>query len=213
MKADDVLVAVAFIAVIVSLVGFGFTYSSVMSFRKIMTGFATETGTINLTVQTTASVNFTIDNVNFGAGAVDAGETFAVITTHPAADTETNCSQNNCSANPWDMPDNFVIENIGTVNVSSNVSFSKDAAGLLGASSTNPEFQFAMAENETGSCPGTLSATSWTDATTSQQAVCDNFGFLDSKDTLNMSIRIKIPMDSEKGNLSAIVNFNYGAVP
>ena len=204
MKSEDVLVVVAVLAVIVSFVGLGFTYSSVMSYKNLLTGFATDTGTVNITIDTNTAVNFTTDNVDFGSGAVDALKDFAVMS------TESSCSGDNCSTNSWDQPSAFVIENIGNINVTANVSFSTDADGLLAGSS--PEFQYKMSETTTDSCVGTLSAGTYRDANTTETSVCDNFGFYDDDDELSMDIRLLIPYDSNTGDLGAVVSFNYESV-
>ncbi len=196
MKTDNLLLGVAIVAVIVSIVGIGITYNFITSLRNKLTGYATDTGTINLTVESTASINFTTNIIDWGSGRVDPGSPNATLNTAGGANNVTN-------GNWTGTTDGFVIENIGNVNVTLNFSAGNDADSLLGG--TNPAYEYNVTNIEANSC---LNSTGGTDGlnlgnfipanTTSTQA-CGIFQFDDSADTIRVDIKLVIPSDSKTG--------------
>ncbi len=109
---------------------------SLINIGMNLTGKVTDTGVINITIESTASINFTTDFIDFGSGQVDAGQSSATI------DTISVSSNGN-----WTSPaSNFVIENIGNVNVSLNLSFGKTAAQFLGGTSPSYKYNFTNVE-------------------------------------------------------------------
>ena len=58
MKSDNFLLVVAVVAVVVSIVGISVTYDSITSFQNMLTGFAVETGFVNVTLTSSATMLF-----------------------------------------------------------------------------------------------------------------------------------------------------------
>ena len=159
-----------------------------------LTGFATttDTGVVNVTVSSSAAINFTTNFIDFGAGVVDGGQTGATL------NTENNVTQGNWTA----ISTPLVIENIGNVNVSLALRSDKTADTFLGGQS--PTFKYKITDVETGSCQGNQAA-SYTDFTTSDTTVCNSFDSNDTIDTVDVDIELYIPSDSNTGTLTATI--------
>ena len=73
MQRDDFLLVLAVVLVGLSLFGLIVTLSK-------FTGYSTiETGTANLSVESQTNINFSIASINWGAGRVTQGQTFATL--------------------------------------------------------------------------------------------------------------------------------------
>ncbi len=171
------------LSIFVTIVVFSILMLTLRNFG-VMTGHATATGEANLTIQTAASISFNISQVNWGTGYVNE--------TEPSATLDTEGAMNGTD---WDSVNSgLVVQNDGNVNVSLNLTSSKNADDFIGG--TDPSFKWRASENETDSCPGTLSVTSYTSATTSHQNLCDNMGYIDTKDTIEIDLEVVVPQDA-----------------
>ncbi|MDP2924969.1 MAG: hypothetical protein Q8N99_01210 [Nanoarchaeota archaeon] len=161
-----------------------------------LTGYApTDTGEINLTVETSANINFTTSNVNFGIGSVTSG-------TNATIDTLGNVINGNWSATTG----GFILENIGNTNLSLAIKSDKTAGQFIGG--TNPGFYYNMTEKEAGACPSqNISFGSWQNINTTGDGtlVCDRFLYEINKDSLKIDIRLVIPSDAYTGNRSCYI--------
>ena len=198
MKSDNFVMVLAVAAVIVSAIGAGISYSSFTNQESWFTGYVTDSGTVNLTVITTASINFTTDNINFGVGRVDAGAPNATLVT---------TGRNNTGGNWTNVTQGFVLENIGNLNVSISIYTGKDADTFLGG--TNPEYQFNVTNVEIGSCIpwAGFNLGEWYDANTTDPGTfaCSNFSYVDAGDELRIDMRLVVPSDSLTGDLGDII--------
>lgn len=198
-KGDSFLMVLAITAVVVSLLAAGLTYLSVAQFSTILSGFATSTGQLNLTVESAAVINFTTNFINWGSGRVTEGQTSAQLTT-----LETN----NVSNGNWTLQTagGLRIENIGNVNVTLNLSAGKTPAQFIGG--TNPGYQWNVTNLEAGSClnasagSGALNLSVFLDTTTTQFAFCRIFQFVNSNDSIRIDINLTIPYNSLTGALT-----------
>lgn len=185
-----------FYSVIVLLVLSILTFAVVLNSKYdfIYTGRAgTDTGYANLTVESSASINFTTDTINWGSGLVDVGETNATLDT--AAGT---VLRGNWTA----VSQGLVIENIGNVNVSLDLAAAKTAAEFLGGS--DPAYQWNFTEAEAGSCLSTVTDVvyGYYNDTNASTTVCNNFPFVTGNDSIRVDILIRVPYDSLTGALS-----------
>ncbi len=201
MEGDRILLTVAVVAVVVSVVAAGFTYFSIANFAARISGNAV--GTTNLTVEAAAVINFTTDTINWGSGLVDQGQSAAYL------DTLSNSSVNGNWTNVG-VP--LILENIGNVNVSLNLSGAKTAAQFLGG--TNPAYQWYVNSSETNSC---LNATgtgitnmphpmaTFANVNTTTSLWCGVFRFTDSADTVLIHFNLTVPSDSFTGALGDVI--------
>jgi hypothetical protein len=208
MKFDNVLLTIAVIAVGVSLVSTGVVYFSIANLATQLTGYVT-TGTANLSIESSATVNFTTDDIDWGSGKVDDASTKANLNTF---------ENNNVSGGNWTLVTSggMRIENVGNTNVSINLSGTKTAANFIGG--TSPVYEWNITNVEASSC---LNDTGGTDLlnldtfhnvniTVGDGYVCGVFQFKSSADTIRVDFNLTIPEDAPTGaktdTITATVN-------
>ena len=155
-QTNNFLLIIAVIAVGIALVNLSVTIMKVGDIREL-TGFATEAGTANLTIESYAAVNFTTDNIDWGSGTVDTegGKDKAYLDTKTGTVTDGNWTANSAG---------LVLENIGNINVTLDVKAGKSAASFIGG--TSPNYTWMFNELESGSCTDVsyvLNESGWVD--------------------------------------------------
>ncbi len=196
MKSENFLLAFAITAAVVSLVVFGYSYSNLGDLVLKISGYATGTGTANLTVETQAAVNFTTNIVNFGSGRVSEGFTSASLIT---------VGSGTVSGGNWTAASGLILENIGNTNVSLNITVGKNASNFIGG--TNPVYEINVSNVETGSCTNaTFALGIFYNANTSNNILnCNVFRFDSAADSLRIDFNLTIPENSLKGSLGDII--------
>ncbi|MGD9276422.1 MAG: hypothetical protein PVJ67_04570 [Candidatus Pacearchaeota archaeon] len=199
MKTTDALMLVAVVAVALSTVNLIITVNKIGDF-KILSGFVTDTGVANLTIQSNVNVNFTTANITWGTGYVNS--------TLPSAELTTQGIMNGTGWN--NVTSGLILENIGNENVNLTLYASKAALAFLG--SATAVFEWNTTEAEAGSCPTLLNITDWTTVTTAMQPACDNFTF-DTTDTIEIDLRVVIPEDASVGDKGVTITANAETLP
>jgi len=195
MESENFLLTIAVIAVLVSAFGLGFTYVTLENFKQNwLTGFVTSSGTVNVSISTSAAINFTTSLVNWGSGNVNNGSLLAVLDT--SAGTVTNGT--------WTpVTTGFKIENYGNVNVSLSLKTGLNASGFIGG--TSPLYQYNVTNNETSSCINSTALGVWQDVNATAPSgtlFCSLFSFLDSSDLIRVDIKLAIPYNSKTDTLT-----------
>jgi len=226
-------------AIALSLIGTFVTVTKVgqqPTIRLVGYAPATDTGTalVNLTVDQILDINFTTAGADFGVGSITPGAVNCTKVTSglgaQMGDGAANCTQ----FTPGSIG-SLVIENIGNVNVTLNLSFNQNAASMIGG--TSPAFEIAWTCNEAGSvCRNTTgnnmctsnwqadqniaaaggsflqtAENAWTVLTTVNASatndfvICPNFDYAEASDTINLDFLLTLPADSFTGNLSTTV--------
>lgn len=191
-----------------SFVSLVITYNSANDVNNLLTGFATEEGTVNITVTTVAAINITqaagvagSKGLNWGSGSVAVGGDRAILV-----------SNGTVVGGSWSpVSSGFRVENIGNVNVSLSVSSNVNANTFIGG--TSPEFKFAVANEEAGSC--TFDAVSegvFTDLSSTPVSVCSVFSMYHDRDEINVDIWLSIPSDSITGARDSVLILTYEQV-
>jgi len=180
---------VSYIAILVILV-------SLASIGVQMTGHAavTDTAVVNVTVSSSAAINFTTDFVNFNAGSVNNGSAGATI------DTEGTVTEGTWGA----TSSGLTLENIGNVNVTLGLQADKTAQDYLGGSSPTFKYKVSDAADNTGACVGNT-ASDYTSFTTENVDVCDPLQFNQSVDEIDIDIELYISSDSNVGEQTALI--------
>ena len=194
---SQALMLLTVFAVVISIVGAGLTYYTVNQYKNTwFTGFALQSGDINLTVQTAALINFTVDSINWGAGKVDDGQSFATL--------NTCCGGINTTGNWSKVSQGFEVENLGNVNLSLRLKTGKTAVTFLGG--TTPDYEFNVTNIEATSCNGSTGFTLGTsydvNTTGDGTKVCDLFTSAEARDEIKIDIKLIVPSDSLTGALS-----------
>lgn len=209
MKTTNILMFIAVITVVFAAISLAVTINKIGDF-KALTGFATDTGTANLTIESLASINFTTDNIDWGSGMVDTEETLAYLDTKDNSVTNGNWTATGTG---------LILENIGNVNVSIDIKAGKTAATFLGG--TSPDYEWRFEDSlEAGSC---LNSTGGTDAlpldtfydvntTSPGTRVCEIFQFVDGTDSIKIHLNLSVPYNAITGARGDIITATATAI-
>jgi hypothetical protein len=156
-----------------------------------ITGHATDTATVNVTITETAAINFTTDFVNFTDGSVTEGAVGATL------DTEGTVTDGTWGATNTGL----VLENIGNMNVTLSLKSDKNATQYLG---TGSSFKIKVTDKEAGACVGNA-ASDYTEITTQDLTVCTPLQSKDTADEIDVDIELYIPSASLTGSRTATI--------
>lgn len=211
MKSDNVLFLLAIIAAIISLLSAGFVYVYTDNFKRSwVTGFASDTAYVNITVASTGIINFTWDTVNWSSGSVTGGTNATLSTVGGGVVVNGNWSTSSQTGG-------LLLENIGNINLSLTLQSGKTAATFLGG--TGPRYLFNLTSNESSSCLnssggihsglslGDYTGTNgtWSIFNTSAQLVCPRFDNNPARNSIRIDILLDVPSNSFIGSLSDII--------
>lgn len=193
-RAENILFGISIVVIFLALFNVGLTIYKVGGFDKL-TGYATDTGTANLSIVSQATINFTTENINWGVGAVNESLGLATI------DSEGNITNGNWTA----VYQGLTLINNGNCNVQLNFTTSNVASTFIGGSSNGgPTYKLKITDNETGSCSSGLAST-YTEATGASQPGCNNFTYYDTNDTVDVDVQIQIPQDALPGAKGSVI--------
>jgi hypothetical protein len=208
MDSDNFLIAVAVVAVVLSVVGLSVSYNSISSFQNILTGYVTENGTVNITIESNTRINITHAAGVEGSKAIDWG---SITISDPAYAFV--CTNGTVSGGGWDpISDGFIIENIGNANVTLSVHSTKSIADFLGGS--NPDFLYNFSDYEAGSCRtwnAGYSDSAYVSFDTSAAPICDDFA-KDGTDKLRLDVCLKIPSGTSANEKYTTIVLTYDAI-
>lgn len=200
MKEDSVVLFFAVMALTVSIVAAGITYFSVSNIVTQITGLAS-TGIINLTVETSAAINFSTALVTWNNGTVGTGCTKATLTSY-----ETN----NVTCGNWVLQPvgGLRIENVGNVNISMNITVGKNASNFI--SGAGAGYEINITNSETSACTnGTFAFTfgklyvANTSGVNGKGVIlnCNPFQYISTADVIRLDFNLTIPETSSTGLL------------
>ena len=198
IKGYDWVMIVAVGLLVVSLGNFIFALGGLTNLLGF-TGYATETGKANLTVESEANIAFFVNTTDWGSGKVNSSEgDYAII------DTEGTVTAGNWAPNTQPL----VLHNIGNTNVILNLSAGKTPEEFInGSAGGGPLYQLKSVENETNACTGTMTNFDgvYENLTTSNTEVCSNLQYASGNNSLNFHINLRIPSDSPVGTKEDII--------
>jgi len=203
INSTNLLMLVAIVAVGFASVNLIITINKIGDI-KTLTGYAFDTATANLTITENIQINFTTDNINWGSGYVTGTNTSATLNTLGI--------MNGTGWTP--VSAGLILENIGNVNVTLNLSSSANAATFIGGDTITPLFQWDVSEatGNTGACSPGVNISVWTSVTTTPQIACTNFGATGTMDELEIDLQVVIP-DNAEGTKGATITATASALP
>jgi hypothetical protein len=200
MENNNFLIVIAIVAVGMALLNLGITINKVGDIKSL-TGYATDTGTLNFTIEAAAAVVFVTDNINWGSGKVTEGEISATLD-----------SEGNVTNGDWDtVNEGFRLNNTGNCNVSFTIQSGKTAATFIGGTDATPTYKVKVENNETNAC-GDIDIPSYENLTGTPQQACSNFGYEDDADLVNIEIEVVIPRDATPGAKSDTLTISANCV-
>ncbi len=188
------------ITLCITLVGTA-TFISKFSGEQL-TARLVEQAQARINITTRASINFTINFVDWGSGYVNETALYCQLNTEGFNDPA-NCT------NFSTVYEGLRIENDGNRNVQLNISTNTSATQFLGG--TGPLFEWKYANNESDSCgsqgigtncvtnASAIQYTTYTTVSTSSVEVCPCFRAQNPSDLINMELQIRVPSDSFTG--------------
>ena len=184
---EDIISYIAIFVIVVSLSSIGMQ----------LTGYAavsSEQAIVNVTVSTSAAINFTTSLVEFGSGSVNNGTAGSILETgeSPIGGTWT------------ETPPALILQNIGNVDITLSLEADSAAAAYLGGTTPTFEYKISNSSSNDGSCNGN-SASAYTAFTTGPVVVCSPIYANDSKDEIDIDIKLYIPSDSNVGTQTATI--------
>jgi len=164
-----------------------------------VTGHATSnaTGNASVTISSVTALTFDIATMNFGSGQVDMTYLTCNLTANDSATGVLNTS--GCLGFNTGAGEAFplVLENAGNTYLAVTLNFSTNATTFPGGNITTRAFEYSIAENESGACNSGLAYTSWTSVPTlTLQTICANMSWENSRDTIKIGLRVRIPQDA-----------------
>lgn len=194
-----ILVAVTLLITIFS----GFVFYSKFSKVDTISGALVEQARARLNISSRASINWTVNLVDWGSGYVNETALYCQLNTE-GLNNPANCT------NFTTVYEGLRLENDGNRNVQVNVSTNNSAAQFLGG--TNPRYEWKWSNNETDSCGSKgIGVTCVTNASalnfqgsystvyTASTEVCPCFRSNNPSDLLNLELQVRIPSDSFTG--------------
>jgi len=183
---SEIIAVFSLILIIISIANIGIRFTGHVT-------NVTDTAVVNVTITSTAAINFTTDFIDFGDGLVDAGESSATINTEGGA-----CTNGNWSV----ISTPLVLVNIGNQNVTLWISSDETAETLLGGTSPSFQYKITNTSGETG-CAGSPSG--YQDFSGTPTVICSLLEIYATKDSIDVDIQLIIPSDSLTGEKTATV--------
>jgi len=189
MMGDNALVLISLIVFAAAVFSVGVTYGELSD--AVVTGFAVDSGQVNVSVGSLVLVNFTTDGINWGSGSVTVGKSSALVN---SVGTVTNGTWSSVSQG-------FIIENIGNVNTTLNISSGKSPGDFIGGAS--PAYRYNVSNVSVGACVPSagfgMGVFNDISSASENTAICDYFI---PGSSIRVDLELLIPSDSSTGTLS-----------
>ncbi|MBI2045186.1 hypothetical protein HYT23_03945 [Candidatus Pacearchaeota archaeon] len=164
-----------------------------------LTGRASDTATAALELAPAAQIDFIVDSINWGSGAVDEAPTKANINSEGAV----------IGGNWTAVSQGLTLQNNGNVDVTLSLTTSNVASAFIGGSAGGgPKYELKVSNSEASSCEVPLNSTNlgtYTEATGTAQATCKKFDKTDASDLLRIDVNLTIPEDADPGAKSSTI--------
>jgi hypothetical protein len=197
MEYKDLIMILGLLVVVVSVINLSVTIIKITGLNDEMTGYATGTGYVNLTVMQNIAINLSRDQINFGSGVINTtdGCQNATMWTRGDADPIVECGNFTRTGGPKGI----IIQNLGSVNFSLNVSAQRNATEFFGG--TDGSYQWNFSNLETDTCNTINNGTGMNlslfneVAKNTQYTVCKQFGYIGSNE-MYMDVYLRIPSNN-----------------
>jgi len=192
MKLNDLLVILIIVSILIVLIQISVTYIKISDFEEELTGKAS--GFVNLTIDTSVSINLSRNSLNWGEGVIDSEEVNATLYTQ--GDDDGNVTRGNWSGVGVY---GFIVENIGNINSTLSLKSNKNSSDFFASdSSSNQQYQFNISNKEDSSCSGGATLGAWADAnkTSGGTKYCNHFDYNDARNEIYIDALFTVPFDA-----------------
>ncbi len=196
MKTGDLLFSLSIIVIMLALISIFISLASIYGLVEKLTGRASYSGFINISILTSININLTRDIINWSSGSINSGEVNATLYTRgESAGAVERGNWSGASALA------IVVENIGNINCSLSIQTGKNAHDFFNSvSSSNEQYQLNATNKESGACNGNLLG-QWLDVnkTSGGTEYCSQLDFHRSSNEIYVDVLLTIPSDA--GNI------------
>jgi hypothetical protein len=195
METKNLIAVLAVIAVTIALVNLTVTFMKINEAKDAATGYVTQTGYVNVTIASNVNINLTNATINWGSGFVYTNLSYNNATLHTRGPNGTG----NVTGGNWSCTtcSGIHIQNIGTVNVSLNLSTDVNANDMFGGTAAYQSFKWNVSNDETRSCVGGMTKNIWIDVnkTPATEIACTQLGSGPTVNEMYVDILLDIPAD------------------
>ncbi len=191
--SNKTLAMLLLVAIVVSLAGTFMSLNKLATLRfPAITGFATDTGTADVDIQSEAGITFSTNSIDFGEGYTNGSQTGDCSLWTTAGGGQFTGADVCLNFSTGDYPNALEIDNTGNEDLEVNLTLSTSAASFIGG--TDPHIQFQGEAAGGTPCTGTLE-TSWTELSATTKSICDEMDASDPNG-IYVHLNITIPVDS-----------------
>ena len=173
-------------------------------------------GSINFTIESLTSINFTTNMINWSVGSVTPGQSIARLNTAAGSVTNGNWTANSAG---------LVLVNIGNQNVTLDLKTTKNASQLV-KGNTVGDYNYNVTVAEAGSCVATngsrtmgassnytLGLFANVNKTSPGTRVCEVFVYNDNRDSIRIDIALNISSTSATtGHVTDVITVTATAI-
>jgi len=195
--SNKTLVWLVVATIVVSIFG---TIVSVKTLKDNgLTAYATSnvTGNATVTISTQTILTFVVNTLNFGSGTVNTSYAGHNCTLESNGTSITTPASAGCIGFNIGAANPLTLENAGNTFMNVTLNFSTNETGFPGGNVTVRSFKYTFRDNETGSCRGAVTNSSWnTIIPNAANLICSNLSWFGS-DSIMVGLQVVIPEDAD----------------
>jgi hypothetical protein len=196
----NIIAILTVVVVVIAVVNFSVTIIKIANFNEAMTGYASSTGYVNITVSQNIVINVSRWQIDWGAGTINttSGCQNATLFTQGDSDPFVECGNFTRTGGPKGI----IIQNLGSVNFSLNVSSNQNASNFFAG--TRPAYEWNFSQKKIGTCNPVNNGSAVPSPSLSyffnlnksvEYNVCRQFGYLVNNE-MYMDVYLRIPNDN-----------------
>jgi hypothetical protein len=200
-RYNNVITLLVIAIIVVSLVNVSVTMIKFSSLGQSITGFAAQTGYVNITVNSVLALNISRTTIDWGPGIMNASSCAQVnLTTVADAATILPAGCGNWSST---NAKSIIFSNIGNLNVSIALTSNASAHDLFGAAVIAEElYQWNLSNRDANAC-GWINRTAYNTSNfynvskTNAVTICNQLGYTNGVNTMQIDVRLGVPESME----------------
>jgi len=201
MNPKNQLLILSIIIMIIAMINIGIVILKFYDFREKITGYATDYGYVNITINPTIALNLTRDIIDWGPGEINSGQLNATLYTD--SDNNGTVLRGNWSG---ENAKALILENIGSINCSVKIKTDKDAHDFFNSStSTNEQYMLNVTQINDSCSGGDYPLGQWQDVNLTGAKYCNHFNFQSLKNKIYIDVLLTVPRDAN--NFGGLIDF------
>jgi hypothetical protein len=188
---NTIFAVLAIVLIVLTLVNLSIVFIKNSELRKSLTGFATSTGYVNLTVNTNLNVALSPPwGINWSNGSIASGKTSANLTTTYNSSSVINGNWSTTGVQ------GILITNTGNINITLSINGTKNNTDWFGTTSTGAKnYTWNVTNFLPGSCAPVNSLNSWLYVNHTNIVFCNQFSSIAGKNQVWLDVQLTVPYD------------------